>query len=513
MMHRLGLTFEGTGKWAEAEEVHREALALWRKRSGNEDVQTLYAMRNLAATLDGAGKWPEAETMHRDVLALWRKRAGSGDEDILYTLDSLRSTLEAERKWAEAETIVREALTLRRQRTGDTSPGTLNTMRQLGLTLEGEGKWSEAESVQRDVLALWRKKAGNDDPDSLYAIRNLAAMFEREGKLSEAEQLTREEFESWRKKAGDEDRQTFYTRRKLGSLLEAQGKWSEAESVFRESLRLARNRGKEDPEALADLERLVRVLMPQKKFGEAEQLLGEVLTPAFVTQPASVSLLVQRVNLMGRRGRWQKAAVDAAQVLEFQPREHYRYHTLAGLLAMIRNRAGYEQVCKRLLTIFTNTTDYFVAERMAQDCLLLPDSRVDLALVDKLADFTVTAGSSDPALPYFQVCKAMSNYRLGRFHEAVEWAETAAKNPKAEAQAKAKAFAVLAMANWQLGQQDLSREALAKGNELAPDISPESGTADLGESWMAWLMARISLDEATKVIRTGSAINQGSAQR
>jgi len=45
-MRRLGLTLEGESKWAEAETMHREALALWRKRAGNEDPQTLYALRN-----------------------------------------------------------------------------------------------------------------------------------------------------------------------------------------------------------------------------------------------------------------------------------------------------------------------------------------------------------------------------------------------------------------------------------------------------------------------------------
>ncbi len=65
----------------------------------------------------------------------------------------------------------------------------------------------------------------------------------------------------------------------------------------------------------------------------------------------------------------------------------------------------------------------YVAERVAQDCLLLPHSGADLALVDKLADAAVTLGSSEASLPYFQVCKAMSNYRLGRFPEAIEWAE------------------------------------------------------------------------------------------
>ena len=64
---------------------------------------------------------------------------------------------------------------------------------------------------------------------------------------------------------------------------------------------------------------------------------------------------------------------------------------------------------------------------MAQDCLLLPHSGVDFGLVDKLAETVVTLGSGEASVPYFQACKAMSNYRLGHFPEGIDWAEKAAK--------------------------------------------------------------------------------------
>jgi len=300
----------------------------------------------------------------------------------------------------------------------------------------------------------------------------------------------------------------MFTLRKLGLALETERKWPEAESVHREALAISRKKGDNDQEALVDLERLVRVLTAQKKLPEAEQLLDAILTPAFVMQESSANLLVQRVNLMARRGQWQKAAADASRALENQPTEHYRYHTLAALRAITHDRIAYEQVCKRLVAKFSDSTNPFVNERVAQDCLLLPDSGADLALMDRLADSAIKLGSRDAALPYFQACKAMSNYRLGHFSEAIVWGEKAAKSSTDFAQAKA--YAVLAMAHRQLGQKDDARRALARGEALAPGISPEGGVQDLGESWVAWLMARISLDEAAELIRTGSTITGAS---
>ena len=116
----------------------------------------------------------------------------------------------------------------------------------------------------------------------------------------------------------------------------------------------------------------------------------------------------------------------------------------------------------------------------------------------------MTRGSAEAALPYFQACKAMSNYRLGNFREAIDWAEKAETSSTAEAQAKAKAYAVSAMAHWQLGQKGEARAALAKGDTLAPKISSERDGEDLGGSWVARLFARISLDEATALVQSGA---------
>ncbi len=78
------------------------------------------------------------------------------------------------------------------------------------------------------------------------------------------------------------------------------------------------------------------------------------------------------------------------------------------------------------------------------------------------------------------------------------WAEKSLKSDQVFAQAKG--YAVLAMAQWQLGQKEKARAMLAGGDSLAPHISSAQHTVDLGDSWLAWLFARISLDEGGQLI-------------
>ncbi|HWW00359.1 MAG TPA: serine/threonine-protein kinase [Candidatus Acidoferrum sp.] len=465
----LGLMYEAEKEWSQAETVFRQLVAAWRKRVGDDDLETLYALRNLAEALGGQGKWSEEETVHREALVSWRKREGNGGSETSYTLHLLGNALAAQRKWSQAEIVFREELAFRSKQARDDDPNTLYALRDLGIALEFEGRWAEAEIVHQDSLASWRKRAGNDDP------------------------------------------QTLYTLDRLGWTLEGQGKWPEAESAYREALASRRKvAGNDDSQTLTEFERLTRVLMRQKRLGEAEQLLEEALTPAMVRQPSSCNLLIRRVDLLGRQGRWQEAAATATLVVEYQPTDQFRYHVLAALLAITRNRPAYETFCRKILATFTNTSDPYIDERMTKDCLFLPDSGVDLKFVDELADKAVSLGSGNADAAYFQVAKAMSAYRLGRFAESVEWSEKTLKS--SITYPTAHAYAILAMAHWELAHKDVARAMLDKGDSLTPNILPSHQAVDLGDSWVAWLQARISLDEATALIQPASRTESNSQE-
>jgi tetratricopeptide (TPR) repeat protein len=291
----------------------------------------------------------------------------------------------------------------------------------------------------------------------------------------------------------------------LGLTLESEGKWAEAESVHRERLAVWRKRGEnENPQTLTELQSLTLDLMAQKKFSDAQQLLDETLIPAFVKQPSSADLLALRVDLKARRSQWRDAAADAALEIELQPSHDTYFPILAALLVKTDDRPAYEQFRKRLLATFAKTTNFYVADQVAKACLFLPPSEADLPVIGHLADTTVTQGTGDSgAMPFFQVCKALSEYRQGHFAEAVEWAQRSVESPRSEA--REHGYAVLAMADWRLGKKDEARAMLAKGNALAPSIMPLTIAEDPGNAWLAWLYARIQLDEAAAFIEFPTA--------
>jgi hypothetical protein len=118
----------------------------------------------------------------------------------------------------------------------------------------------------------------------------------------------------------------------------------------------------------------------------------------------------------------------------------------------------------------------------------------------------VTQGADDKlAMPYFEVCKALSEYRQEHYEKAVEWAQKPLEI--AGNYSHGHACAVLAMAYWHLGKTAEARTMLARGNDLAPPGMPQNIADDPGNSWLAWLYARIQLEEASTLIQGGSITN------
>ena len=544
----IGQVYHELGNFKEAEKVHRTALALHQNLFGKESPQAAASLHELGRTLYSERNLAESEQVLTEALAIRRRLFGNSNADVAATLNNLARVYRRQKRLAESETLTQESLGIRRKLFGNESLDVADSLHNLCIVLGDEGRHAESESAAREQLAIRRQLLGNEDPSVATALSDLSwAVGLTDSKLQESESYEEEALTTRRKVLGDEhpdvakslssigqvirqqgnlpladgvlsaalsiqikllgadNPDTLATFRSLSRTLETEGKWAEVEKIYRETFSAWRKRSANgNPEAVTDWEGFTRSLANQGKLLEAKNVIDEVLTPAFIREPASVNLLAMRADVLGRQGRWQEAATNAALALELQPTEHYRYHLLAVLMAITHNRPVYEQLCRRITATFSETKNPYIAERMAKDCLLLPQSGADLQLADKLADTAVTAGLGDASMPLFQTCKAMSNYRLGRFAGAIEWAEKAVNASQDFAQAQANA--VLALAHWQVGQKDEARAALARGNGLTANIFPVQDNGDIGREWLAWLLARVWLDEAMALIQHGPTV-------
>jgi tetratricopeptide (TPR) repeat protein len=101
---------QAQGRYAEAELLFRQALAICRKVLGEEHPLTAQGYNNLAFNLNQQGKYVEAEPLYRKALAIRVKALGAEHPFTAASYTNLGSSLLLQGRYAEAEPLCRAAV-------------------------------------------------------------------------------------------------------------------------------------------------------------------------------------------------------------------------------------------------------------------------------------------------------------------------------------------------------------------------------------------------------------------
>src|ERR1700722_15209856 len=270
----------------------------------------------------------------------------------------------------------------------------------------------------------------------------------------------------------------------------------DAEGAFRKSLEIRRQYLNGEPPTPSATRTVLDCLSDYGKLAIAKELLNQILTPSVLSGERYFEFSSYHAELCGRLGQWQTAAVVAKRLLDHEPDDHLAYHTLAPLYVVTTNLVAYHQLCLKIVSTFSNTTDMFVADRMSKDCLMLPSAGVDLNAVAAMAKLAVTKGKDSYAYDFFVCSEALAQYRLGNYQEAIYWAQV--PDLGHWIQPKADNLAILAMAQFKSGNVETARLTMTKCNEY---IASKLPTGKLpGPDWRDWILAQALQSEAKQLI-------------
>ena len=499
----LGDALQHLNKLQEAEKYSREGLAMTRKVLGNQNLKFAYALDHLANILVGQGRMAESEALQREALAMFRKLIGNECPETAKSLSDLALILGAQgNRLPEAETANREALAMQRKLLGGDHPNVAKSLCNLADVLFRQEKYAEAETKYREALVMWRKLQANDRIEMAYALGNLIWVLRAQGKLTEAETTARDALAMYRRLFGNENDRVADVLSILARTLAEHGKLAEAETLYREALAMQRKmRGNEPAQCVGDL---VGVLLRERKFDEVEHLFDDL-----PSQPNDVAMLSVRADWRARMGRWNDAIADTRKAISLAPNNHSFYHDLAPLLVQSGDLAGYREHCQREVSQFRDARDPATAHRMSKDCLMLPDSGVDVAVAVSWANTALAAGTNYWAWRFLMAGQALAEYRAGNFTGAIEWGQKVLSRtkygPSPEAELDVQTYAVVAMAQYRSEQAAEASATLAKGVEIAEKKLPKLDSGDLGDDWLDWIIAQALMREAKALIQGNPA--------
>jgi serine/threonine protein kinase/tetratricopeptide (TPR) repeat protein len=309
---QLGDALRHLGRFDQAEEYLRAAMAIRKQLFGEESLEMAASLNDLAELFKNRGEYKPAEKLYRQALALREELQGKDHVELAGALNNLAVVLRRMGKYREAEELLRRSLTIRRKHLGIEHPDLVGTLGNLGSVLEDQGKLGEAEDAYRLDLEMAKKFLDSEHPHRASALFNLADALERRQKPDEAEPLAREALAIRRKHFGNEHPTVADSLNLLAFLLEGRGELAGAEAAYREALGIRRKvQGNEHPEVARTLGNLSVLLQKQGKLIEAEKLQREVLA-AFEQRwgDAHPDVFVARANLASllvEAGKWDEA--------------------------------------------------------------------------------------------------------------------------------------------------------------------------------------------------------------
>jgi TPR repeat protein/serine/threonine protein kinase len=502
LLNTIGEAYYAIGQNDQAASIQRKAVQALRRERGDNDPEVARAYTDLALVLWNEGDWSGAQRLAEDRRSVGLPAQPDYSPEVTNSsTNAARGAKDESGRLVEVEDLHRRALIIRRKAFGEDSLPVAESLNNLALVLRRERHLIPAEEYHRRALAIRRKLLVAPHPTIAASLNNLGLVLADEEKSDKAEACLREALAMRRKLFGTAHVDVANTVHNLADLLHDQGSNGALEMLFREELTNAIQRSpnkvkpEEDPVA-----HILSALMSRKDLPAVDTLISQLLTPTIQSAPHNLGLLACRAGILARRGRFQEAAADFTRAVELDPDEYLNWHSLAPLLLQTGQLDAYREHCATSLTHFGSSTDPYVAERIAKDCLLIPSAGVNLELIDKMVDVSLRAGTSHPAIPWCQLVRGLADYRQERFNSAVEWIVKALDRPTDDYPTRrCQAMMVLAMAHFQLRHTNEAKVALSLGIARAQDQLPTLESGDLQQS-TDWLIANVLMKEAISLI-------------
>lgn len=140
-------------------------------RSGITGATTL---DNMGIVLQMQGKWSEAVKAHEEALAIYEKTSGVEEIDKLYCLGNLGQAYFGSKEFAKAEALMLQALEGVKKLEGNDSLPSATFSDNLGCFYYRRGDCKHALEYQEIALRSFQKNLGTEHPEVAICLENIA---------------------------------------------------------------------------------------------------------------------------------------------------------------------------------------------------------------------------------------------------------------------------------------------------------------------------------------------------
>jgi serine/threonine-protein kinase len=165
-----------------------EALSLRLLHLGERHRDVAETTNNLALVRHAQGRYAEAEALHRRAVAIWQEVGAreAGEDLVALGLTNLGRSVRAQGRSEEAAGLFERALRLRRERLAPDNPRIGTSLHFVALTRLDAGRVDEAARLFTEALRLRVAALGEAHPQTLQTRAQLARVQATRGDLATA---------------------------------------------------------------------------------------------------------------------------------------------------------------------------------------------------------------------------------------------------------------------------------------------------------------------------------------
>ena len=239
----LGLSYAGQGKLDVAAQHLQASLENRRRVLGPEHPDTALSMSALAEQLVYQGKYAEAETVSREAVAVHRRLRERGDVNPMWfasSLNILGVTLSSKGDARPGEALLLEALEVGANLTGEDRGLIAVIYSNLSIQRGNQGDIDGAVDYLQKSIEEFRRLPGEPGANLAAGLSNLGSFMTIKGEYARAETVLRESQDLYRKTVGEKHLFTTMSTIYLADNYCEQGDFSRALEEVNRALALQR---------------------------------------------------------------------------------------------------------------------------------------------------------------------------------------------------------------------------------------------------------------------------------
>lgn len=276
----LGETLYGLGRYSDAETQLERSLALFEQLNGDADRDAAWATLHLGHVRRAQNRFDEAMKLYEEAVAAYR-RLPAESLRLAAALGSLASANMEQGNLAAAEKCLHEAQVIWAAEPQAGNTDAIQGSIHLAAMSFHRGQYGEAEEWLLPALAQARSALGDRHELTVVILSNLAIALKKQDRAVEARPYAEECLSTARLVFGEDHAHTVQAKANTAPLLQALKEHTKAESLYRElHQHFASHNQLNHPTAITNASNLASLMLEQSRFGEAEEILRDVLIRA-----------------------------------------------------------------------------------------------------------------------------------------------------------------------------------------------------------------------------------------